>query len=95
MMFAIIHRGGKSVRLLPHRYQEDGRYHVSPIRRGPYIPLADERDIPDYLANGYSLGMSGENHGPTMIRPELIEGWVELRQGVATFWQRKKPRKIR
>jgi hypothetical protein len=80
MLFAVVRRGRKSIRLFPHRYEEDDRYHVSATRQGPYIPLADERDIPDYLANGYLLGMSSraENHGPTMIRPGLIQGWDEL-----------------
>jgi hypothetical protein len=78
MMFAIVRRGKKSgIGLLPHRYKEDDRYHVSLSRKGPHIPLADERDIPDYLANGYSLGMSNgaENYKPTLIRPQSILGW--------------------
>jgi hypothetical protein len=78
MLFAIVRRGKKSgIRLFPHRYQEDDRYHVSLRKAGPHIPLADDRDIPSYLANGYSLGMSNgaENHRPTLIRPESILGW--------------------
>ena len=58
MLFAIIHRGKRSIRLFTHRYKEDNRYHVSPTKEGQYIPLDDDRDIPDYLANGYMLGMS-------------------------------------
>jgi len=78
MLFAIVLRGRKSgTRLFPHRYKEDDRYHVSLTSEGPHIPLADERDIPDYLANGYSLGMSngGEKYRPTLIRPQSILGW--------------------
>ena len=78
MLFAIVRRGKKSgTRLFPHRYKEDDRFHVSLTRQGPHIPLADDRDIPDYLANGYSLGMSNRaaNCSPTMIRPESIRGW--------------------
>jgi hypothetical protein len=78
MLFAIVRRGKKSgIRLFPHRYKEDDRFHVSLTKEGPHIPLADDRDIPDYLANGYSLGMSNnaENHGPTLIRPVSIRGW--------------------
>jgi len=78
MLFAIVCRGKKSgTRLFPHLYKEDGRYHVSLTRQGPHIPLADERDIPDYLANGYSLGMSsgGEKYCPTLIKPQSILGW--------------------
>ncbi len=79
MLFAIVRRGKKSgIHLSPHRYKEDqGRYHVSLTRQGPHIPLADEHDIPDYLANGYSLGMSNsdENHRPTLIKPKSIYGW--------------------
>ena len=78
MLFAIVRRGKKSgTRLFPHRYKEDDRFHVSLTKAGPHIPLADDRDIPDYLANGYSLGMSnGEaNYRPTLIRPGSIQGW--------------------
>jgi len=78
MLFAIVRRGKKSgTRLFPHRYKEDDRYHVSLTNAGPPIPLADDRDIPDYLANGYSLGMSNcdENYRPTLIRPRSILGW--------------------
>ena len=78
MLFAIVRRGKKSgVYLYPHRYKEDNRFHVSLTKAGPHIPLADDRDIPDYLANGYSLGMSNhtENYKPTLIRPRSIQGW--------------------
>jgi hypothetical protein len=78
MLFALVRRGKKSgIRLFPHRYEEDDRYHVSLTKAGPHIPLADDRDIPEYLANGYSLAMSNsaENHRPTLIRPESIRGW--------------------
>jgi hypothetical protein len=78
MLFAIVRRGKKSgIHLFPHRHEEDDRYHVSLTKAGPPIPLADDRDIPDYLANGYSLAMSNraENHRPTLIRPESILGW--------------------
>jgi hypothetical protein len=78
MLVAIVRRGKKSgTRLFPHLYKEDGRYHVSLTRQGPHIPLADDRDIPDYLANGYSLGMSNksEKYNPTLIKPDSILGW--------------------
>ena len=78
MLFAIVRRGRKSgIRLFPHVHKEDDRYHVSLTKEGPHIPLADDRDIPDYLANGYSLIMSNtdENHRPTLIRPSSIHGW--------------------
>ena len=78
MLFAIVRRGKKSgTQLFPHLYEEDGRYHVSLTREGPHIPLADDRDIPEYLANGYSLGMSNaeKNYRPTLIRPDSIRGW--------------------
>jgi len=44
-------------------------------KQGPYIPVSDSRDIPRYLANGYSLQMSGGD-APTLIRPESIRGWT-------------------
>jgi len=78
MLFAIVRRGRKAgMRLLPHRYKEDDRFHVTLGKRDSYIPLADERDIPDYLANGYSLCMSNESvrYTPTLIRPASIHGW--------------------
>lgn len=62
--------------MLPHQF-EDQKYHVSLTKQGPDIPLCDARDIPEYLANGYSLRMSreGENHRPTLISPRSIQGW--------------------
>jgi len=78
MLFAIVRRGRKiGTRLVPHRYKEDDRFHVSLTRQGPHIPLADDRDIPEYLANGYSLAMSNSeaNYRPTLISPASIQGW--------------------
>jgi hypothetical protein len=77
MLFAIVRRGKHTgARLLPHRFEDD-RYRVSLTRQGPDIPLADDRDIPEYLANGYSLRMSreDENHKPTLVSPRSIQGW--------------------
>ena len=77
MLFAIIRRGKKAgVRLFPHQF-EDNRYGVSLTKEGPSIPLADDRDIPEYLANGYSLHMSNKAEGrsPTLIKPASIQGW--------------------
>jgi hypothetical protein len=77
MLFAIVSRGrNRGTRLLPHRF-EDNRFHVKLGRRGPYIPISDDRDIADYLANGYSLLMSNktQNHNPSLIKPESIRGW--------------------
>jgi hypothetical protein len=77
MLFATVTRGrNRGARLLPHRFK-DNRYHVQLGRKGPYIPITDYRDIPSYLANGYSLHMSdgAENHTPILIRPEAIHGW--------------------
>jgi hypothetical protein len=77
MLFATVSRGKKAgLRLLPHRFK-DNRYHVQLGKEGPYIPLSDYRDIPSYLANGYSLQMSNraENHNPTLISPQSIRGW--------------------
>jgi hypothetical protein len=77
MLFAVVSRGRKfGTRLLPHRFK-DNRYHVSLGKQGPYIPISDHRDIPAYLANGYSLRMSNksERHNPSLIRPESIRGW--------------------
>ena len=78
MLFATVRHGKNAgMRLLPHRFTEDGRYHVSLGKEGPYIPISDERDLPDYLANGYSLSMSsGDNgHDPSLINPRSIIGW--------------------
>jgi len=46
-------------------------------KEDPYIPVTDCRDIPSYLANGYSLRMSesAEGRTPSLIRPESIRGW--------------------
>jgi hypothetical protein len=77
MLFATVSRGKNlGTRLLPHRFR-DNRYHVSLGKDGPYIPVSDYRDIPSYLANGYSLQMSNraENHNASLIRPESIRGW--------------------
>lgn len=77
MLFATVSRGKKlGTRLLPHRFK-DNRYHVHLGKEGPYIPITDYRDIPSYLANGYSLQMSdgAESHTPTLISPKSIQGW--------------------
>jgi hypothetical protein len=76
MLFTIVRRGKNSgIRLLPHLFEDD-RYHVSLTKEGPYIPVADDRDIPEYLANGYSLSMSNpESRNPRLIRPASIHGW--------------------
>jgi hypothetical protein len=77
MLFATVSRGkNRGTRLLPHRFKDD-RYHVQLGKKGPYIPITDHRDIPSYLANGYSLHMSdrAESQAPSLIRPESIHGW--------------------
>jgi hypothetical protein len=77
MLFAIVSRGKKlGTRLFPHRFN-DNRYHVHLGKEGPYIPVTDYRDIPSYLANGYSLQMSdgAQNHTPSLMKPDLIQGW--------------------
>ena len=77
MLFATVSRGKKQgIRLFPHRFKDE-RYHVHLGKEGPYIPVTDYRDIPSYLANGYSLQMSDkpESHTPTLRRPESIRGW--------------------
>ena len=53
MLFATVVRGKKlATRLVPHRF-EDNRYHVHLGRKGPYIPIADDRDA-------VAFGMAGE-----------------------------------
>ncbi len=82
MLFAIVSRGRKrGTRLLPHRFKDD-RYHVQLGKEGPYIPVTDSRDIPSYLANGYSLHMSdrADSHTPTLISPQSIRGWSRASQ---------------
>jgi hypothetical protein len=77
MLFATVSRGKKlGTRLLPHRFK-DNRYRVQLGKEGPYIPITDYREIPSYLANGYSLQMSNkaERYTPSLIRPESIHGW--------------------
>jgi hypothetical protein len=58
--------------------REKGRnaFAAAPIQRQS-VPLADYREIPSYLANGYSLLMSNkdEGHTPSLIRPQSIHGW--------------------
>jgi hypothetical protein len=77
MLFAIVSRGKNvGTRLVPHRFK-DNRYHVQLGKEGPYIPVGDYREIPSYLANGYSLQMSSkaESCAPSLIRPQSIYGW--------------------
>lgn len=81
MLFATVSRGKKQgIRLFPHRFKDE-RYHVHLGKEGPYIPVTDYRDIPSYLANGYSLQMSDkpESHTPTLRRPQSIRGWSPIR----------------
>ena len=83
MLFAVVARGKKlGIRLVPHRFQDD-RYHVHLGKRGPYIPVTDLRDVPSYLANGYSLQMSetSESPAPRLVRPEAIRGWSSNSSG--------------
>ena len=76
MLFATVSRGKNAgTRLLPHRFP-DNRYRVQLGKKGPYIPISDDREIPSYLANGYSLKMSSpEVRTPVLIRPQSIRGW--------------------
>jgi hypothetical protein len=77
MLFATVVRGKKlGTRLVPHRFH-DNRFHVQLGKKGPYIPLSDDSDIPSYLANGYSLQMSDptENRTPRLVSPLAIQGW--------------------
>jgi hypothetical protein len=77
VLFATVSRGkNRGTRLFPHRFKDD-RYHVQLGKEGPYIPVADHRDIPSYLANGYFLQMSdrAESLTPSLMRPESIHGW--------------------
>jgi len=77
MLFATVSRGKKvGTRLLPHLFQ-DNRYRVQLGKEGPYIPVTDYREIPSYLANGYSLLMSNraDSQTPSLIRPQSIQGW--------------------
>jgi len=77
MLFATVTRGKKAgTRLVPYRFK-DNRYHVHLGKTGPFIPVTDYRDIPSYLANGYSLQMSdaAATRPPTLIRPQSIRGW--------------------
>lgn len=77
MLFAIVRRGKRqAARLFPHRFNDD-RYHVQLGKEGPYIPVTDHRDLPSYLANGYSLHMSdgAQSRPPKLIEPESIYGW--------------------
>jgi len=76
MLFATVSRGKNvGARLQPHRFQ-DNRYHVHLGKKGPYIPISDDREIPSYLANGYSLKMSSpEMRTPVLVRPQSIRGW--------------------
>jgi hypothetical protein len=77
MLFATVSRGKNlGTRLRPHRFK-DNRYRVQLGKTGPYIPLTDYREIPSYLANGYSLLMSNkaDRRLPTPIKPQSIRGW--------------------
>jgi hypothetical protein len=77
MLFATVSRGKKTGRrLVPHLFQ-DNRYRVQLGKQGPYIPITDSREIPCYLANGYSLLMSSrrDNQTPRLMRPQAIRGW--------------------
>jgi hypothetical protein len=78
MLFATVVRGKKAgTRLVPHLFP-DNRYHVQLGRKGPYIPVSDYREIPSYLANGYSLLMSDKDGGyrRSLVRPESVHGWT-------------------
>jgi hypothetical protein len=77
MLFSTVSRGKKAgTRLVPHLFQ-DNKYHVQLGKQGPYIPVADYRDISSYLANGYSVLMSdrAESRSPSLVSPQSVRGW--------------------
>jgi hypothetical protein len=79
MLFATVSRGRKAgMRLLPHLFH-DNRYRVQLGKAGPYIPVTDYREIPSYLANGYSLLMSDRagKQPPSLISPQSVRGWTK------------------
>jgi len=72
MLFATVSRGKKiGTRLQPHLFP-DNRYRVQLGKKGPYIPVSDYREIPSYLANGYSLQMGNRDnsHPASLVRPQ-------------------------
>jgi len=78
MLFATVSRGKNAgTRLLPHLFP-DNRYHVQLGKQGPFIPVSDYREIPSYLANGYSLLMSdrGASRTRSLISPQSVQGWT-------------------
>jgi|SRR5271168_3081282 len=82
-LFAKVSRGRKiGTVLVPHLFR-DSRYRVQLGKQGPYIPLADFREIPSYLANGYSLLMSDRNDSrtPRLITPKAVRGWNANSEG--------------
>jgi len=77
MLFALVSRGKKvGTRLFLIAFN-DNRYHVHLGKEGPYIPVTDTRDIPSYLANGYSLQMSdgSQTHTSKSDKARTISGW--------------------
>lgn len=78
-MHAIVARGAnKGKKLFPHEHA-DGAYIVSPTRfECDYVRVADLKDVPEWLAKGYSLRMSNPSEGitaPSLIVSASIQGW--------------------
>ncbi|MBS4020251.1 MAG: hypothetical protein KGZ68_18665 [Dechloromonas sp.] len=78
-LHALIPRGkNKGKYLYPHCH-EDRMYVVSPDRfEKNYVRVAELRDLPAWLAKGYSLRMSNLPEGitaPSLITPTSVKGW--------------------
>lgn len=78
-LHAIIARGkNKGKYIYPHRH-EDRTYGVSPDRfEKNYVRVAELKDLPAWLARGYSLRMSNLPEGitaPSLITPTSVKGW--------------------
>lgn len=78
-LYTIIARGkNKGKYLYPHRH-EDRMYVVSPDRfERNYVRIAELKDVPAWLAKGYSLRMSNLPEGitaPSLITPTSVKGW--------------------
>ncbi len=77
-LFSVVNRGYSAGTLLtPHLY-DDGCFIVSFTRfEKDYVRAKDERELPDWVAKGYSVRMSNPSakahRSPSLISPDSIE----------------------
>lgn len=75
MHFTVRWGKNKGIQLHPHRFR-DGAFHVMRKKGDTPTSVKSEGDLESWVERGYCLRMSNkkENHSPSLIAPNSIEG---------------------